>query len=234
MGGRVLVVAIGCSTPPSSAPATTVWSPPRTWRAPGSRSRCFERRDVVGGACVTEELWPGVRASPGAYTLSLLRPEIMRDLDLAAHGLEVTVHEPYLFAPFPDGRKVVTWSSRERTCAAIERDWSRRRRRRRTASSRDRWERAAERARPLMLEPPDRGALARRRRARRSSTGSIAAELAGIPSEQVRVPFAIQGLIGTLAGRRTRAPRSSASTTTSGRRRACPGRGATRAAAWAR
>ena len=42
----------------------------------------FERRDVVGGACVTEELWPGVRASPGAYTLSLLRAEIMRDLDL--------------------------------------------------------------------------------------------------------------------------------------------------------
>ena len=33
----------------------------------------LERRDVVGGACVTEELWPGVRASPGAYTLSLLR-----------------------------------------------------------------------------------------------------------------------------------------------------------------
>ena len=70
----------------------------------------FERRDIVGGACVTEELWPGVRASPGAYTLSLLRPEIIRDLDLASHGLEVSVHEPYLFAPFPDGRKVVTWS----------------------------------------------------------------------------------------------------------------------------
>src|SRR6185295_19988372 len=69
----------------------------------------FERRDVVGGACVTEELWPGVRASPGAYTLSLLRRQIIEDLDLAAHGLRVDVHEPYLFAPFPDGRKVVTW-----------------------------------------------------------------------------------------------------------------------------
>ena len=49
----------------------------------------FERRDIAGGACVTEELWPGVRASPGAYTLSLLRAEIVRDLDLAAHGLVV-------------------------------------------------------------------------------------------------------------------------------------------------
>jgi len=164
----------------------------------GLTVECFERRDVVGGACVTEELWPGVRASPGAYTLSLLRPEIVRELDLAAHGLEVAVHEPYLFAPFPDGGRVVTWSSREKTCAAIERDWSAAD----AAAYRDiaeRWERAAERARPLMLEPPDRerwleavgpGIL----------DGSIADELAAIPSEQVRVPFAIQGLIGTLAG----------------------------------
>ncbi len=90
----------------------------------------LERRDIAGGACVTEELWPGVRASPGAYTLSLLRPEIVRDLDLAAHGLQVSVHEPYLFAPFPDGRKVVTWSSRERTHAQLERRLVARRRRR--------------------------------------------------------------------------------------------------------
>lgn len=88
----------------------------------------FERRDIVGGACVTEELWPGVRASPGAYTLSLLHPEIMRELELARHGLEVSVHEPYLFAPLPDGRKVVTWSDRARTCAQLERDWGARRR----------------------------------------------------------------------------------------------------------
>jgi phytoene dehydrogenase-like protein len=164
----------------------------------GLAVECFERRDIVGGACVTEELWPGVRASPGAYTLSLLRPEIMGDLDLAGHGLEVSVHEPYLFAPFLDGRKVVTWSGRDRTCAALEKDWS-------AADSAayrefaERWDEAAARARPLMLEPPDRerwleavgeGIL----------EGSIADELAGIPSEHVRVPFAIQGLIGTLAG----------------------------------
>ena len=163
----------------------------------GLAVECFERRDIVGGACVTEELWPGVRASPGAYTLSLLRPQIVRELDLAAHGLEVTVHEPYLFAPFPDGRKVVTWSSREDTCAAIERDWSAAD----AAAYReftDRWESAAERAGPLMLEPPSRGrwldAVGEG-----ILDGSIADELAGIPSEAVRVPFAIQGLIGTLA-----------------------------------
>src|SRR5829696_9937927 len=84
----------------------------------------LERRDVVGGACVTEELWPGVRASPGAYTLSLLRRRIIDDLGLRDHGLRVDVHEPYLFAPQRDGRRVVTWSSRERTRAQLARDWS--------------------------------------------------------------------------------------------------------------
>jgi phytoene dehydrogenase-like protein len=152
----------------------------------------------VGGACVTEELWPGVRASPGAYTLSLLRPEIVRELDLRSHGLEVSVHEPYLFAPFPDGRKVVTWSSRRDTCAAIEADWTAADAQAYAAFA-ERWERAAERARPLMLEPPDRerwlDAVGPE-----ILDGSIADELAGIPSEPVRVPFAIQGLIGTLAG----------------------------------
>src|SRR3954465_12985199 len=158
----------------------------------------FERREIVGGACVTEELWPGGRASPGAYTLSLLRGRIIEELDLAAHGLEVFPHEPYLFAPLPDGRKVVTWSERRRTRMQLAEDWS-------AADSEGylefcrRWTAAAERARPLMLEPPDRerwleavgeGIL----------DGPIADEVAVIPTEEVRVPFALQGCIGTLAG----------------------------------
>ena len=115
----------------------------------------LERRDIVGGACVTEELWPGVRASPGAYTLSLLRPRIIDELDLVSHGLHVEVHEPYLFAPFPDGRSVVTWSSRERTHAQLADDWSRADADGYAAWAK-RWEDAAARARPLLLEPPDR------------------------------------------------------------------------------
>lgn len=157
----------------------------------------LERREIVGGACVTEELWPGVRASPGAYTLSLLRAEIMRDLDLAGHGLSVSVHEPYLFAPQPDGRKVVTWSQRERTHAQLTADWSRADADAYATRSM-RWEAAAERARPLMLEPADRSrwlaAIGPE-----LLDGSIADDLASIPSPEVRVPFAIQGLIGTLA-----------------------------------
>jgi phytoene dehydrogenase-like protein len=158
----------------------------------------YERRDIVGGACVTEELWPGVRASPGAYTLSLLRVEIMRQLDLVSHGLQVAVHEPYLFAPLPDGRRVVSWSSRERTRAQLAEEW--------TPEDADaytqwstRWEIAAARARPLMLEPPDRERWLEAI-GPEILDGSIADDLAGIPSEEVRVPFALQGVIGTLAG----------------------------------
>jgi len=164
----------------------------------GLSVECFERREIAGGACVTEELWPGVRASPGAYTLSLLRPEIVADLDLAAHGLHVEVHEPSLFAPFPDGRKVVTWSESARTREQIARDW--------TPADADAYAAFAERraaaavrARPLMLEPPDRERWLDALGAELLD-GSVADELSGIPSEQVRVPFAIQGLIGTLVG----------------------------------
>jgi phytoene dehydrogenase-like protein len=164
----------------------------------GLRVTAFERRDIVGGACVTEELWPGVRASPGAYTLSLLRSEIVRDLELERHGLSVRVHEPYLFAPFPDGRRVVSWSDSERTHAQLERDWSRA-----DADAYLAWagrrERAAARARPLMLEPGDRGRWLEAV-GPELLDGAVADELAGIPSEEVRVPFALQGLIGTLAG----------------------------------
>jgi phytoene dehydrogenase-like protein len=158
----------------------------------------LERREIVGGACVTEELWPGVRASPGAYTLSLLRPEIIRDLELARHGLEVSVHEPYLFAPLPDGRRVVTWSSRRRTHAQLAADWSQADADAYAAWG-ERWEAAAERARPLVLEPPDRERWLRAV-GPEILEGSIADDLAGIPSEPVRVPFVLQGLIGTLAG----------------------------------
>ena len=160
----------------------------------GLSVECFERRELVGGACVTEELWPGVRASPGAYTLSLLRQEIVRDLSL---DLAVEVHEPYLFAPFPDGRRVVSWSDPARTAAQLAEEWSSADAEAYLAWSEAR-EGAAARARPLMLEPPDRerwlSAVGPE-----LLEGAIADELAGIPSEPVRVPFAIQGLIGTLA-----------------------------------
>jgi phytoene dehydrogenase-like protein len=109
----------------------------------------------------------------------------------------VHVHEPYLFAPFADGRSVVAWSDPQRTGDQLERDWSRA-----DADAYLDWSRrrdeAAARARPLMLGPPDRDRWLRAV-GEEILEGSIAAELAGIPSEPVRVPFALQGIIGTLA-----------------------------------
>src|SRR5262249_43656918 len=64
----------------------------------------LERRELVGGACVTEEIWPGYKVSTAAYVNSLLRPEIIRDLELKRHGFEMLPRNPSSFTPFPDGR----------------------------------------------------------------------------------------------------------------------------------
>jgi phytoene dehydrogenase-like protein len=55
----------------------------------GRRVLVLERRHVVGGASVTEEVFPGFKFSVCSYVVSLLRPEIIRELDLATHGLEI-------------------------------------------------------------------------------------------------------------------------------------------------
>src|SRR5438094_1764445 len=55
----------------------------------GKRVLVLERRHVLGGAAVTEEVFPGFRFSVFSYVVSLLRPEIIRDLDLPRHGLEI-------------------------------------------------------------------------------------------------------------------------------------------------
>ena len=70
----------------------------------GQRVLVLERRDLVGGCCVTEELWPGFKVSTAAYVNSLLRPEIIRDLDLKRHGFQMLPRNPSSFTPFPDGR----------------------------------------------------------------------------------------------------------------------------------
>src|SRR5881397_1451281 len=55
----------------------------------GKRVLVCERRHLLGGAAVTEEVFPGFRFSVAFYVVSLLRPEIIRDLDLPKHGLEI-------------------------------------------------------------------------------------------------------------------------------------------------
>ena len=55
----------------------------------GKKVLVLERRHVLGGAAVTEEIVPGFKFSVFSYVVSLLRPEIIRDLDLPRHGLEI-------------------------------------------------------------------------------------------------------------------------------------------------
>src|SRR5579884_3448477 len=64
----------------------------------------LERRHLVGGACVTEETFPGFKVSTAAYVNSLFRPEIVRDLRLRDYGFELLERNPSSFTPFEDGR----------------------------------------------------------------------------------------------------------------------------------
>jgi phytoene dehydrogenase-like protein len=68
----------------------------------GRRVVVLERRHVLGGAAVTEEVFPGFRFSVASYVVSLLRPEIIRDLDLPRHGLEILPLDG-TFTPMPNG-----------------------------------------------------------------------------------------------------------------------------------
>src|ERR1700704_2140345 len=68
----------------------------------GRKVLVCERRHVVGGAAVTEEVFPGFKFSVCSYVVSLLRPEIIRELDLPRHGLEILPLDG-TFTPMPNG-----------------------------------------------------------------------------------------------------------------------------------
>lgn len=73
--------------------------------ARAGKSVCVvERRPVLGGCAASEALWPGYRVSTGAYVISLLLPEIIRDLRLGEHGLTILPRNPSSFTPLLDGR----------------------------------------------------------------------------------------------------------------------------------
>ncbi|XP_063583768.1 pyridine nucleotide-disulfide oxidoreductase domain-containing protein 2 isoform X2 [Pongo abelii] len=65
----------------------------------GVNTAVFERRHVIGGAAVTEEIIPGFKFSRASYLLSLLRPQIYTDLELKKHGLRLHLRNPYSFTP---------------------------------------------------------------------------------------------------------------------------------------
>lgn len=81
----------------------------------------LERREIVGGCCVTEEVAPGCRVSFTSYIASMLMPTVIRDLDLGAHGLRMVECDPILTTPVGDGRILRWWASPERTAQELRR-----------------------------------------------------------------------------------------------------------------
>ncbi len=86
----------------------------------GLSTLVLERREIVGGCCVTEEIAPGCRVSTTSYIASMLRPEVISDLRLAEHGLRMVPCDPAIQVPFPDGDVVPWWADRERAKAEFK------------------------------------------------------------------------------------------------------------------
>ena len=80
----------------------------------GLKVTVLERRDVVGGAAVTEEFHPGFRNSVASYTVSLLQPKVIADLDLHGHGLRIVQRRRNNFLPLPEGGYLLTGGGRTR------------------------------------------------------------------------------------------------------------------------
>ena len=87
----------------------------------GLRVTVLESRAMVGGCAVTESPWPGYKISTASYLVSLLRDEIVKDLELVKHGYQVYPKDPPFFTPFPDGRHLFMWQDAKRTAAEIAR-----------------------------------------------------------------------------------------------------------------
>jgi len=80
----------------------------------------LERRHVVGGACATEEIFPGYHVSTCSYVVYILQDKIVEDLELRKYGYDVHPLPMKRLFPFPDGRSLIFWNDTARTCREIE------------------------------------------------------------------------------------------------------------------
>jgi phytoene dehydrogenase-like protein len=184
----------------------------------GRRVCVLERRHLLGGACVTEEVWPGYRVSRASYVLSLLQPRVIRELRLAEHGLRVRTCDPSWGTVTADGQPIVFWEGEpERTraeIAAVSRT---------DAARWPEWERmlgrVADVLRPLLtLQPPPgdplralataaktvglrRRDLADTMRVMTMSVGDLLDDW--FENDAIKGSFASSGVVGVWAGPRT-------------------------------
>ena len=176
----------------------------------GRKVLVLERREVIGGATVTEETWPGYRLSTCSYVCNLLLPEVIRDLELIRHGYDVRPLDPQYFSPFPDGGYLISHLDSEKTkeqiskfskhdAAAYDAYWTM-------------WDRIIARMRPLLdLPQPTLEHIERAfdgpegEEDWRTLTKKSVAELLDeyFESEQIKATLCVGGVIGTNAGPRT-------------------------------
>jgi phytoene dehydrogenase-like protein len=169
----------------------------------GKKVVVLEQRDRVGGACTLEEPFPGFTMSPCAYVVSLLRPEIIRDLELHRYGFDAYVKDPQMFVPYLDGNYLFFRSSTQKTVDGI-----------RQLSPHDAqaypkflqfFDRASQILNPILLEePPSVADLATRFRGKDEEIyrylmfGNLYDMLADyFESDYLRAAFAGQGVIGS-------------------------------------
>ena len=176
----------------------------------GKRVAVLERRDVIGGATVTEEIWPGYRLSTCSYVCNLLLPEVISDLELRQHGYQVRPFDPVYFVPFPDGDYFLSYLDGEKTRAEIRRH-----------SAKDvrgydaywaMWDRIIARMHPLLRVPaPSESEIEQAFSGpdgdedwRTLTKKSIAEVLDSFfESEKIKAPLATGGVIGVNAGPKT-------------------------------
>ena len=154
----------------------------------GYKVLVLERREIVGGCCITEELWPGFKVSTAAYVNSLLRPEIIRDLELKKYGFEMLPRSPSSFTPFPDGRYLMMGPDREMTHREIAK-FSKK-----DAEAYPKYEdmltRVADFLEPMLTQTPPEPVLDAARQpleARQASAGSSAGSGQDVASEAVEI-----------------------------------------------
>ncbi len=186
----------------------------------GYRTLVLERRDVLGGCSVTEQdIFPGYKISAASYVASLFHPNIIRDLDLHANGLEFLVRDPPSFTPFADGSHLFSCLELADTQKEIakfsQRDADR------YAEYEAMLTRIAEQIEPLLLmTPPDPTSLDPRNLWRLLGMGKMAKGLAGdflpalqlasasvadfvrdwFESDAMQSTLATDGIIGAYAG----------------------------------
>jgi phytoene dehydrogenase-like protein len=176
----------------------------------GRRVLVLERRDLIGGATVTEEPWPGYRLSTCSYVCNLLLPEVIRDLGLERHGYDVRPLDPQYFVPFPDGKYLISYLDDAKTKDQI-----------RKFSQKDAaaygaywamWDRIIARMRPLLDRPrPAREEIERAfdgpegEEDWHTLTKKAIADVLDVyfESEQIKATLCVGGVIGTNAGPRT-------------------------------